>query len=107
AGHGRASQHQASAASSIGPPYTDERGLFAGFAKWARTASSARRCIRSSRAPVENGGRLPSELLGSAKRLGALPPRSTAGQPNSVSRTGFIPGDQGVGVALLTPAGRS
>jgi hypothetical protein len=55
--------------------------------------------IRSSRRPVEYFGAEDSDDLGSMNLLGSFVPRSTAGQPYSVKRIGFDPGNHGVGTA--------
>ncbi len=75
--------------------------------KPSSVACRCRRCIRSSRRPLEKGGRPPSADFGSGKTLGRLAPLSTAGQPISVRRIGFEPGTQAVGAASRTPPTRS
>ena len=63
--------------------------------------------IKSSRTPVENGGKADSEDFGSAKTLGELLPLSTAGTPNSVSQIGFDCGIHAVGLPSSVPFTRS
>ena len=65
------------------------------------------RADRHVRRIIKAGHGALSALLGSMKTLGWLAPLSTAGQPHSVSHTGFICGTHDVGAPASTPPGRS
>ena len=115
AGKGRASQ----AHNAISPRASMRRvpPTLSGFARGLKRgdagsntpicASSALSSIRSSRCPFENGGNAFSDDLGSGKTLGLFAPLSTAGQPVSVSQTGFAPGTQAVATPSSAPPTRS
>lgn len=66
-----------------------------------------RRWMKSSRNPPEKCGSALSDDFGSLKTLGSFVPLSTAGQPVSVSHTGFDCGTHAVGAAASMPPGRS